>query len=281
MSHTHAESKQNKNEDAESSQSNKVLHVGHYVVNYSNPKHHLAYHRFNGIQKHYKFRGTLKDIYTSDLKLKKWWDIWTNDEHFEEMVKRSLREYPIHLIYINCIGCGQGDAPTTDNVPIAWHANCWCKCLDKHPKAAAGYVKHLQHDLPTWIEKSLPNLHSQMYEALHETLSDIFWVQLHDLKTHGKYIKDRKNDQKKIYSGICSFKLLHMKQNVKYMDYVLKLMQQKQWWYTLDIKYSAITYESFVESLNKCYNKDESPTSSQMTTFNCNNQSNKPQFNSQ
>lgn len=234
------------------------IQVGHFKIDWCNAGHHLAYKRFHGIEKHHAFRGCLSEAYTSDLKQNQHFDIYTNDDHFVEMVKRTLTNNGKHLIFMKCVGCGENSAPTTDNVPIAWHSKCWIKCLGKHPQAADGYIKHLEHDLPRRIKKLLPNLGQKEFEAIHDTLSDIFWIQLHDLKTLGQYINKRYNDPDKIYSGICSFDLQHTKQYIKYCDYFMKLMKTKDSWYGMGIQYSHITQKSFMQNYNvKCTDESQ------------------------
>ena len=257
--------------------SNNVINVGHFEIKWSVAKHHLAYKRFCGIQ---NLVGSLSQLYTSDLKPHKNLDIYTDDDQFVKMALRALIQCKRRLIYVNCVGCGLSGAPTTDNVPIGWHAKCWVTCLDTDERAADGYIKHLEKDLPQRINKYFPKLQPSVFKSLYDTLSDIFWIQLYDLKTLGKHRMIRYNDVDQVYSGICSFNILHMKQNRQYFDHIIKLMHQKQDWYSMGIKYSCITYDSFRKTLQKAQCNSECKDKRVDPTSQSNNQANKPVFNS-
>ncbi|MGB1096977.1 MAG: hypothetical protein ACPG2Y_00080, partial [Acholeplasmataceae bacterium] len=182
-------------------------------------------------------------------------DIVTNDNNYIGMVKRILSEYDEHLIFVACMGCGEQSAPTTDNLPMGWHMKCWLKCLDKDPEAAHGYTIHLEKELAPRIHKLFPKLQPHQFRELYETCADIFWLQLYNLKTRGKHINQRLNDPKQTYSGICSFSLEQMKKDSNYFKYILDLMYIKHYWHERDIKYSCITYKSFMEYVQKQANK--------------------------
>ena len=87
------------------------------------------------------------------------------------------------------------------------------------------------------------------FREIYETCADKFWLQLFDLKTQNKHVKQRINDQWKYYTGIrADFSLEKMYENKKYFNYVIEMMDQKHEWYSKNIPYRCVTYQSFIQS---------------------------------
>lgn len=228
---------------------NNILQVGEIQIKWCEPSHHLAYKRVEALKWHWRKNCSLKEMDVSDLVADAKFDIINDDSSFMKIVPRILNDSEKHLITIKCMGCGKGGAPTTDNNPSAWHMKCWQKCLDTKPEAAAGYCFHLESELAPRIHKYWPKLQACEFREIYETSADIFWLQLFDLKTQNKYVKQRINDQWKYYTGIrAGFDLEKMSKDKKYFEYVIEMMHFKHEWYSRKIPYRCVTYESFVQS---------------------------------
>ena len=256
---------------------NNVIKVGTYEVKWSNITHHLAYKRLLNLSLHSHLKCSLPDLYTGDWEEFGDFNIISNDKCFEAVAKRALIDKH-HLVYVKCMGCNAYGVPTTDNNPAAWHYACWRICLDSNPKAAYGYTNHLAKELAPRIHKQFPNLSPKLFRALYETCEDRFWLTLFDLKTKNRYRMKRINDKTHTYTGILGdFSLEQMKQNPKYEQYVLDMLSKKDWWFSMNIQYSCISYQSFIEFIKTQTELSEKPTDSNDAP-NANNQANKPQF---
>ena len=227
---------------------NKVLKVGHFEIKWCNARDHLAYKRFEALHYHPRRRCKLRDLATYDLKQDKHLHINNNDELYIKLVHRILNDSKQYLRFEKCAGCGEAGAPTTDNLPVAWHMKCWLLSLGYHPQASMGYTKHFSDQLGPKIMRMFPKLQTCEFRELFETMTDIFYIQLYDINTKGKHTRKRFNDKDKTYSGICSFNLEKLQKDSKYFHYVIDLMVRKHEWYDIGICYSNISYDSFVKN---------------------------------
>ena len=253
---------------------NNVIKIGGFSIKWSTPSHHLAYKRFEALGWHTQKKCSLQDAHTADYEKYSDFDLTKSDKCFEAMAKRILKQSQ-YLTHVRCIGCGGPYAPSTDNNPTAWHMKCWRLCLDSHPKAADGYVYHLEQELAPRVHKLFPKLTASQFYALYGICEDIFWLRLFDLKTKGKYIKIRMNNS--AYSGICSdFSLDKMGKNNMYANYVLKMLSKKHYWYSMNTTYNCITVKSYIEySMREQENKAKTQS---VIAPNSNNQASKPQW---
>lgn len=256
-----------------------VILLGGYTIRWDNPCHHLAYKRLQYLSLHINAKCSLSNVFTADWEQYFDFNVTKSDKCFVEVAQRVLTAKH-NVIYVDCMGCGGEGAPTTSNNPSGWHMQCWRKCLDQHPKASEGYTHHLANELAPRINKLLPNLSIIEFRELYSALEDQFWIRLFDLKTRGKYLRQRVNDKYQIYTGICGdFSLERMTKNSKYEKYVLKMLRERHLWYDKAMVYSCITVKSFINYSMKqdqleCKHNDET----QSMVSNSNNQATKPNF---
>lgn len=264
---------------------NNVIHVGNFTIEWRYPRNHLNYWRFEALNNHYDSKNEIKDTYTDDYSQYADFNIGSNEGCYTVVAKRILAHPKKHLITITCVGCGQPGAPTTDNLPIGWHMRCFIKSLGGNPLASSHYTKHFTDELAPSINKLFPNLSPKEFKLLHDFVTFVFYVQLHDINTKGKYIEARVKDPDHYYSGLCSFNLHILSQDMGYFKYVINLLNTMHKWLSEGRNANCITYDSYKKHVQsqtekaKQMNQEEEKQSVSYLP-NENNQTSKPTFDS-